>query len=159
MNNYEVRINIGKLLHYSSISKSKVDNETLLMLINSFSLYIKKTYISMIYESIYSRRYKGEWEPVDDLGYLDYLGTTPSDDIFELIYDAMEIRSIKQNIVVRITPSYRYPGSKHTLLAVLNAIDNGTSKFNARPILKSIVRYIQYNLSRLWRIYLRQKGV
>lgn len=159
MNNYDIKINVPSLLHYSVLSKSKVDNETLLMLINSFSWYVRKTYVSMIYESIYSSRYKGDWEPIYDQGYLDYIGTNPSADIFDLIYDALEIRSIKQNIVIRIDPDYMYPNSKLKLLTVLNAIDNGTTKFNARPLLKGVARKLRFKLHSLWRVYLRQRGV
>ena len=113
----------------------------------------------MIEESIYSNRYKGEWEPVHDEEYVKYINTTPSEDILYLIKDAMEIREVKDNIIIRINPKYRYPGSKLYLIEVLRAIDNGTSKFNARPILKGIVRQINFELPRLWKNYLKKKGV
>lgn len=159
MNSYEITINVTKLLHYSNPPKSKVDNKTLVMLINSFSKYIRNVYMSMIESKIYSARYKGEWEPVNDPGYLEYIGTTPSKHIIELMYDALEIKSIKRDIRIRFDPSYRYPNSKLTLISVLNAIDTGTSKFNARPLLKSLSRELNASLPRLWRAYLKQKGV
>lgn len=159
MNSYEIMINVTKLLHYSNPPKSKVDNKTLVMLINSFSEYIRKVYMSMIESKIYSARYKGEWEPVNDPGYLEYIGTTPSEHIIELMYDALEIKSIKRDIRIRFDPSYKYPNSKLTLISVLNAIDTGTSKFNARPLLKSLSRELNASIPRLWRAYLKQKGV
>lgn len=159
MKSYEINIDIAKLLHYSDSIKSYIDNKTLLMIIKSFSLYVRDLYLSMIEEEIYSRRYKGNWEPVEDEEYLKYIDTTPSSHILILIKDAIEIREIRNNIVIRIEPSYKYPGSSLSLLKVLSAIDNGTSKFNARPILKSIVRQINSELSTLWKSYLKKKGV
>lgn len=156
---YSIKLDVGKLLYYSEVLKPRISNETLLMLIRSFSVYVRDLYKVMIAESIYSNRYKGDWEPIKDEGYLEFLGTTPSEHILDLIYDALEIREIKNNIVIRFEPEYKYPGSKLTLVRVLKAIDNGTSKFNARPILKDAVSHLNRNISGLWRVYLRQKGV
>lgn len=159
MISYDIHIDIGKLLHYSEPLKPDIDNETLLMMIRSFSSYIRSLYLAMIEESIYSPRYKGEWEPTEDEGYIEYLGTTPTTHIIRLMIDALEVREIKNTIVIRFEPYYRYPGSDHTLVQVLRAIDTGTSKFNARPILRKIVRQIESKIPSLWRGYLKKKGV
>lgn len=160
MISYEIKINIPRLLHYSAVLKPHISNETLIMIIKSFSNYVRDLYLAMIEEAVYSRRYKGDWEPIDEEGYLEYLGTTPSDShILSLMVDAIEIREIKKNIIIRFDPKYYYPDSKLPLVKVLKAIDNGTTKFNARPILKSIVRELNTSLPSLWKSYLKKKGV
>lgn len=159
MISYEIKIDISRLLHYSEFLKSHISNETLLMLIKSFSEYVRDLYLLMIEEEIFSNRYKGRWEPIEDKEYLKYIGTIPTNHIMSIIEDAIEIRKIKQSIIVRIDPEYLYPGSKIRLLMVLRAIDNGTSKFNARPLFKSIVRQLNSSLPSLWKNYLRKKGV
>lgn len=159
MKGYELKIDIKRLLHYSGISKSQISNKTLLMTIKSFSSYIRDLYLLMIEEEIYSRRYKGKWEPVDDEEYIDYLGTTPSTHIILLIKDALEIREINNDIIIRVDPEYKYPDSRLPLIKVLRAIDNGTSKFNARPLIRHVIRRLNSEIPKLWRNYLKKKGV
>lgn len=160
MKDYEVIIKIDRLLHYSASLKPDISNETLLMIIRSFSSYVRDMYKAMILEFIYSKKYKGSWEPVEEEGYIEYLGVPPSDtDIVYLMYEALEIREIKNNIIIRFDPKYLYPGSRIPLIKVLKAIDNGTSKFNARPVLRPIVRQLNSSIPELWRLYLKQRGV
>lgn len=159
MNSLEIRINITKLKNYSATALRTVEEKTLLTMIESFSKYVMNLYGMMIEESINSNRYKGQWEPVDDEGYKEYLGTEPVGDIISLIQDAFEVRKIGYNFIIRINPKKKYPGSKIPLERVILAIDHGTSKFNSRPILRRITNQIRSHILDLWRGYLLMKGV
>lgn len=159
MTNLDIRINVKKLMDYSESLKPHLKEETLLMMIESFAYYILRLYVSMIEESIYSNRYKGKWEPVEDEGYREYLGTDPKGDILTLIFESLEVEKIGYNFVVSIEPHYKYPGTELPLVRVLRAIDSGTSKFNARPIFSRIISQINSHLLSLWRGYLKKKGV
>lgn len=158
MNALDIKINIKKLTDYSESLKSTVDDDTLLLMIKSFAKYIRVMYGCLIEEAIYSKRYKGKWEPTEEEGYLEYLGTTPKIHIIYLIEEALEVKKVGTNFMVRINPHYKYPGSRLTLLKVLRAIESGTSKFNARPILAKEARKINRNIKPLWRGYLKMKG-
>lgn len=159
MSNLDIKINIRRLMDYSGSLDVSEDKKTLLSMIESFSSYVSELYLSMIQESIYSRRYKGEWEPVDDPEYVEYLGTTPDTHILILISEALEIKKIGYNFIIRFNPRYRYPGTRHYLVNILRAIDRGTSKFNARPIFHKIVSQIRSHIPELWKGYLSMKGV
>ena len=159
VSNLEIRVNINKLIEYSESLQSSVDRKTMIKMIRSFSQYLSGLYVRMIIESINSNRYKGNWEPREDKGYQEYLGVKPEIDITTLISDSMEVKKIGYNFIIRVNPRYKYPGSKLTLVKVLRAIDNGTSRFHARPIFKRILKDIDSNILRLWKGYLLRKGV
>lgn len=158
MTSLDIKINIKKLSNYSA-SSDRVKRKKTLLVIESFSRYVANLYLSMIEEAINSRRYKGNWEPVDDPGYIEYLGVTPETNIIYLIRDALEVKKIGNNFYVRFDPHYKYPGTKLSLIKVLRAIENGTSKFNARPIFSKIVKEINSHILSLWKGYLAMKGV
>lgn len=157
MINLDIKIRAYRLL--GRALRTTEDEEKLLLIVEHFSHYVLSLYGSMVEESINSRRYKGKWEPIDDPGYLDYLGAVPKLPIIYLIKDALEVKRIGYNFIIRINPRYKYPGSKLTLVKVLRAIDSGTSDFNARPIFSKIVRKINSNILDLWKGYLKMKGV
>lgn len=159
MSNLDIKININDLLDYSASLGSTIEKKTLLKMIKSFSKYVLELYGRLIEEAIYSRRYKGRWEPVDEEGYQEYLGVTPVEDIITLMRDALESRKIGYYYVIRFKPTYRYPGTRLPLTRVLRAIDRGTSKFNARPIFSKIIREINSHMYDLFRGYLKMKGV
>lgn len=159
MANLDIRINIKELSKYGMTISNISDRKSLLPIIGSFSQYIRSLYIAMIKEAINSRRYKGKWEPVEEKGYLEYLGITPESDILDLIRESLESRKIGYNFIIRVNPDYRYPGTDIPLSRVLRAIESGTSKFNARPILSKISRKINSSMKELWKSYLAMKGV
>lgn len=159
MTSLDIKINIKKLSDYSASLDKDTKKKTLLLMIESFSNYILRLYGSMIEEAINSRRYKGKWEPVEEEGYLDYLGVTPKVNILYLIEEALEVKKIGSNFLIRINPYYRYPGTDIPLVRVLRTIENGTSKFNARPIMSKIVVQIRSNILDLWRGYLMMKNI
>jgi hypothetical protein len=159
MNSLEIRIRTRKLMDYSASLKRTIDDKTLLMMIKSFSEYVMNLYGMLIEESINSNRYKGLWEPIEEEGYKEYLGTEPTGDILFYIKDAFEVKKIGYDFIIRINPRKKYPGSKVPLYRVVLAIDNGTSKFNARPILKKIINQINHHMLDLWRGFLKMKGV
>lgn len=146
-------------MDYSASLKRTIDDKTLLMMIKSFSEYVMNLYGMLIEESINSNRYKGLWEPIEEEGYKEYLGTEPTGDILFYIKDAFEVKKIGYDFIIRINPRKKYPGSKVPLYRVVLAIDNGTSKFNARPILKKIINQINHHMLDLWRGFLKMKGV
>lgn len=158
MTNLEIKINIRKLRNDRKVQKYK-DEKSFTLLVEHFAKYIARLYVDLIEKAIESHQYKGKWEPVDDEEYIKYLGTEPKKNIIVLIKEAMEVKKVGYNFIVRINPYYRYPDSDLTLLQVLRAIDNGTSKFPARPIFNKIVRSLNNQLLRLWRGYLTKKGV
>lgn len=155
----EIKISIKKLSDYSASLDKSENKKTLLLMIESFSHYILKLYLSMIEESVSSRRYQGKWEPTEDEGYLEYLGATPSADILNLIEDSLEVKKIGNYFYIRVSPGYKYPGTMIPLARVLRSIEYGTSKFNSRPIFSKITRKINNNIQSLWRGYLTMKGV
>lgn len=159
MNNLDIKVPVKKLLDYSASLKSTIPEETLLLMIESFSHYVKRLYFNLICEAVNSRDYKGNWEPIDDEGYQEYLGMTPEGNILDSIEDALEVRKIGYNFIVRFNPNYLYPNSRIRLLKVLRAIDSGTSDFNARPIFRKIIANIRDNILVLWRVFLSMKGV
>ena len=159
MNSLEIKINIKKLTDYSASLKRTIDEKTLLLMIESFSKYVMNLYGVLIEEAIKSNRYKGVWEPIDEKGYREYLGTKPTGDILLYMREAFEVKKIGYNFIIRINPKERYPGSKLPLSRVVLAIDNGTSKFNSRPILRKIIYQINHHIIDLWRGFLKMKGV
>lgn len=159
MNSSEIKINIKKLTDYSASLKRNIDDKTLLLIIESFSKYVMTLYGAMIEEAVNSNRYKGVWEPIEEEGYRDYLGTEPTGDILLYMKESFEVRKIGYNFIIRINPNKRYPGSKLPLFRVILAIDNGTSKFNSRPILRKIINQINHHILDLWRGFLKMKGV
>lgn len=156
---FDIKININELKDYSAFLHKSVKKRTLLTMIESFSYYVRELYLDYIKKAIFSRRYKGNWEPVDEEGYLEYLGVTPQEHIFSLIKDALEVKKKGYNFVIRFNPHYDYPGTKIPLIKVLRAINYGTSKFNARPAFRGIANDIEDNIVDLWRGYLTMKGV
>lgn len=159
MTSLDIRISISKLLDYSDVLRKTDRRKTSLLIIEDFAHYIRELYIKMVAESIHSRRYKGKWEPVEDEGYLEYLGTTPSLDILYLIEEALLVEKTGYNFIVSFNKRYKYPGTDLSLVKVLRAIEYGTSEFNPRPILAKIVGEIRGNLLDLWRGYLTMKGI
>jgi len=159
MSNFDIRISIKKLSNYSASLDNTEDKKTLLLMIKSFSYYISNLYLRLIEESINSRRYNGDWEPVEDKEYKNYIGTVPTTDILYVIGDALEVVKIGHNFVVRVSPKYKYPGTNIPLIRVLRAIEYGTSKFNARPLLAKNSQHINRRILDLWRGYLMMKGV
>ena len=160
MTNVSIKISINELSHYSTSIGSLLEDKTLLSLvIKAFASHIKNLYGQMIEEEIHANRYKGKWEPVDDEGYREYLGVTPTGYILEYIRDALEVVKKGTNYIVQIDPHYKYPGTKIPLVRVVRAIDSGTSKFNAHPIMRKIILRINSHLLTLWKSYLMQKGV
>lgn len=159
MSNLDIKININKLLDYSESLGSTIEKKTLVLMIKSFSEYVLELYGRLIEESIYSNRYKGHWEPIEDEGYREYIGVTPVDNITLLIRESLESRKIGYHYVIRFKPNYRYPGTRLPISRVLRAIDSGTSKFHARPIFSKIIREINSHIYELWRGYLKMKGV
>lgn len=159
MTNLDIRINIRELTDYSATLEDKIDRKTLLLIMKSFSKYVAALYVKMIEEAINSRRYKGKWEPITEEGYIEYLGTSPKVDIFYLIEEAMVVDKIGSNFIVRIDPHYEYPDSDLRLIDVVRAIDNGTSKFNARPLFIRIVSKLRSHITDLWKGYLAMKGI
>lgn len=159
MASLDIKINIRELSDYGVMISDIQDKKSLLTMIESFSRYVRRLYISMIREAINSRRYRGRWEPIDEEGYVEYLGITPRGSILNTIQDSLESRKIGYNFIIRVNPNYKYPGTDIPMIRVLRAIESGTSKFNARPILSSIVRKINMNIKELWKGYLAMKGV
>lgn len=159
MTNFDIKINIRKISNYSGLSNNRRTRKTLLLMIESFSQYVLELYGRLIEEAIYSRRYKGNWEPVEEEGYREYLGIKPTRNILYSIRESLEVKKIGYHFIVRFNPSYRYPGTKIPFIRVLRAIENGTSDFNARPIISKIVVQLRSNLLDLWRGYLTMKGV
>lgn len=159
MTSLDIKISTRELSEIDNLPKRLSDKRLLRVTISDFSRYIRRLYLAMIEEAISSRRYRGQWEPIDDKGYIEYLGVTPSIPILELINDAIESQRVGYNFYIRIQPKYKYPGSNLYLVDVLRAIDNGTAKFNARPIFKKIVRELNQSMISLWRGYLAMKGV
>lgn len=159
MTSLDIKINIREFSNYSAALGRNSDKKTKLMIVESFSYYILRFYLRLIEEAIYSRRYQGQWEPIDEQGYIDYLGVVPTNDILSLIKDALEVEKIGYNFIVRINPHYKYPGTNIPLVRVLRAIETGTSEFPARPILAKITSKVRRRLFDLWRGYLTMKGV
>jgi len=146
-------------MDYSESLDDTIDKKTLVLMIKSFSEYVLELYGRLLVEAIYSNRYKGKWEPVDDDGYKEYIGVTPVEDMTLLMRDALEAKKIGYYCMVRFNPRYMYPGTRIPLSKVLRAIDSGTSKFNARPIFSKIIREINSNIYDLFKGYLLMKGV
>lgn len=159
MISFDIRININKIKNYSKTLRPTVDDETLSLMISSFSTYVKNLYGRMIEEAMNSRRYRGKWEPVDDPNYVEYIGTKPEVPIIDLLGEALEVKRVGYNYIIRIDPRYKYPGSKLTLLHVVRSIENGTSDFHARPILYKVSKDIQRRIFDLWRGFLLMKRV
>ena len=159
MTNLDIRVDTKKLTKYLRASKSSVDEETMMKLVEKFSSYLRSLYLQLIYEEIHNRRYRGHWEPVTEIGYLEYLDTTPTIDIYDLIEEALEVSKVGSNFLVRFRPSYRYPGSRRPLILVLRAIECGTTDFNARPLLYKCVKSIESHMYDLWKGYLAVRGV
>lgn len=159
MTNIDIKINTKYLMDYSASLKRTVGEDTLLLIIKSFATYIKNFYGCLIEESINSPRYKGKWEPIDEEGYLEYLGTVPEKRILYYIRDALEVTKQGSNYIIRIDPHYRYPKSRLPLVRVLRAIECGTRDFVARPILAKSARKIRSHILQLWKGYLSMKGV
>lgn len=159
MTNLDIRININTLLYYSKPWESTVGEKTLLVLTKSFAEYIRILYIRMIREAMDSPRYKGHWEPVEDEGYREYIGTEACSDILSLIIEALSVSKVGKNYIIQFDPTYRYPGSPMTLIRVLRGIECGTSDFHSRPILVTCNRRIRANLRELWIGYLTLRGV
>ena len=157
MTNLDIKINILKLSSY--VGKKGIGDKKLSLMVEYFSHYILNLYGRVIESEINSRRYRGKWEPVDDPGYLEYIGVTPERPMIDLIAEALEVVKIGYNYIVRINPRYMYPGTRIPLMTVLRAIESGTSKFNARPILAKSTREINKNIVKLWKGYLKMKGV
>lgn len=159
MNSLEIKININRLMDYSASLKRTIDEKTLLSMIKSFSIYVMNLYGLLIEEAINSNRYKGLWEPIEDEGYREYLGTDPTGDILLYMKESFEVKKIGYNFIISINHKKKYPGSKLLLYRVVLAIDNGTSKFNSRPILRKIISQINHHIIDLWRGFLKMKGV
>lgn len=155
----DIRIRINTLAEHSRGLRKQMGRKDFTDLVRSFSKYVRVLYLMMIEEAMNSNRYKGNWEPVDDEGYLEYIDTNPSIPILQLIQDALEVRKIGNNFYVRFEPHYRYPVSHRTLVQVLRSIDKGTSKFNARPIFNKILKTISSHIIELWRGYLTIKRI
>lgn len=159
MNSLDIKINIKKLTDYSASLRRTIDKKTLLLIIESFSKYVMNLYGVLIEESVNSNRYNGIWEPLDDEGYKEYLGIEPTGNILSYIKEGFECKKIGYNFIISINPKMKYPGSKFSLKRVVTAIEYGTSKFNARPILRRIVNNINRHILDLWRGFLKMKGV
>ena len=159
MSNLDIRIDIKKFSHMNKSLAKNLEDDVLELLVKSFADYILRLYFRMIEESINSRRYKGNWEPIEDKSYLEYLGTTPVSDILICIREALKIKKIGYNFVVTFDDRYNYPGSRIPLVQVLRAVDSGNKEINARPIFRNITYPIQGNLTKLWKGYLTMKGV
>lgn len=159
MSNFDIRINIRNLTNYTLKSGISTNKKTILLMIEDFSYYIRNLYLLSLEESINSKRYKGKWEPIEEKGYIEYLGVTPKVPIMSLIEDSMEVKKVGYNFIVEINPKYKYPGSKLPLVKVLRAIDRGTSDFNSRPIFNKIISEMRRRVMDLWRGYLLKKGV
>lgn len=158
MSSLEIKVNVRVLEDYSKKFFDKIEKKTLLKIIKAFSEYLLELYGSLIEEAVNSNRYKGQWEPVDDEGYKEYLGTEPTGDILYYIKDALEVKKIGYNFIIRIDPKKKYPGSNLSVERVVLALDNGTLKFSARPILKKIIRQIRSHIKELFRGFLKMKG-
>lgn len=158
MNSLSIKLKVREL---SEEFPSKIEKRTRIKLMDSFAEYIKNLYIRSLEDQMYSSRYKGNWEPVEDLGYLEFIGDTPEENILDIIISNIEVKKSLAYHQIRIDPHVRYPKkkSKLTLLRVLNAIEYGTSKFNARPIFRSVISSIDEDIAILWRSYLFRKGV
>lgn len=159
MTSLDIKISISKIKDYSVSSLSKKEEKTLLMLIESFSMYVMNLYGILIEEAVNSNRYRGQWEPMEEKGYKEYLGTEPTGDILLYLKKSLEVKKIGRNFIIRVNPKIKYPGSDLSIEKVILAIDNGTSKFNARPVCKRIVSQIRAHILDLWRGFLLMKGV
>ena len=94
MDSLEIKINIKKLTDYSASLKRTIDEKTLLLMIESFSKYVMNLYGVLIEEAINSNRYKGVWEPIEEKGYLEYLGTKQTGEILLYMREAFEVKKI-----------------------------------------------------------------
>lgn len=159
MDRLDIRVNIKSIMDYSESLKKDLSEETILSLIEQFSLFLVDIYLMFIQDSMCSRVYKGKWEPVDDENYLKYIGTTPQEHIYDSIKSSMSSKKIGNNYIVGIDQSKKYKGSKLSLVQVINAIEYGTSKFNARPIFRKILTTIRKDILDLWRGYLTLKNI
>lgn len=159
MNNFEIRINIKTLASYSSALRRDIGEEKFNRLVLSYAKYLRNIYLGMIEESIYNTKYEGQWEPSSDEAYQKYLGTTPVKNTVELLSSSIEIVKSGYTIAIRINPNLKYPGSNLSIVQVIKSLEYGTSKFNARPIFRTILRKMQGNILSLWRSYLTKKGI
>lgn len=160
MRGYEITIDIGYLLNYSKKLKTDANHETLLVLIKNYTNYIKALYMSMLGEEIYSDRYDGYWEPINDPDYIDFLGTQPyRNGIEELLVESIVVEEIKDRIIISHSRRFRYPKSHRYLNEVIQAIDSGTSKFNARTLIKPIVKSLTQTQSSLWKNFISKEGI
>lgn len=158
MTTLDIRIRVNTLSDYSEYLKRKSGEKTLLLIVKAFAEYIRILYISLIEEEMNSRKYRGKWEPVDDEGYLEYLGVTPVKDILPLIEEALIVKKVGHTFYVQFDTHYEYPESGIPLITVLKSIEYGTSKFNARPIFRKNVNLINKNMTTLWRGFLKKRG-
>lgn len=159
MNTLDISIKIYELSNYNKSLREELGDRELLKMIREFSKYILRLYIFLITEEINSNRYKGEWEPKDDEEYQKYLGVVPKGNLLEYLEESLECRKVGYKFVIRVNPKSKYPGSNIPLTKVLKAVEYGTSKFNARPILVRVKRTISDNMIDLWRGFLTMKGV
>lgn len=159
MTGLDIRINIKKLTDSSTFLDDRIKKRTLLLMIKSFADYVSELYLHLIEEAIHSRRYKGRWEPLEEEGYLEYLGVSPTVGILSLMKDAIEVKKIGYNYVIRFSPYYLYPDTRIPLVRVIKAIEKGTSEFNARPIVLKQNVLIRTHIRELWKGYLAMKGV
>lgn len=159
MTNFDIRINIKMLSNHSGYLNISKDKKLFYKLVGSFAHYVLRLYKLMIKEDMHSNRYKGVWEPIEERGYIEYLGVIPQKNIYDILCESLEVAKIGYNYIIRVNPYDKYPKTKIPLSRVIRAIEHGTSKFNSRPLLASISREINKNILELWRGYLSMRGV
>lgn len=159
MTNFDIRLNIPRLAANTIRLGSRLDDKELNIVVGAFAAYLRELYGLMVEEAINSNRYKGEWEPRDDEGYQEYIGTKPTTSMITLISRSLYVKKRNREYIVTFDERKRYPGSKLTIFRVLKAIEYGTSKFNARPMMVKITRKLNRNLLSLWKGFLTMKGV
>lgn len=152
----EIKISIAQLQRYEIDETNKKKH---LMIMESFAHYIRRLYLRLLRDEMDSNRYKGQWEPIHDLNYIEYLKVIPNRDIYSIIKDALKVEKVGNYFIVRIDGYYKYPGSSRYLEDVLSVIEYGNSKVDARPIMRKSIRFIDMNMDRLYKGYLSMRGV
>lgn len=160
MRDFSIRLSVIDLRNYSITLGTKLNDENLTIVLNKFSEYLIALYGTLIENAINSSRYKGDWEPIDDEEYRKYIGTNPRKSLILPLMKASLIYDKRGYFyVIRFDEDLKYPGSELSVLDVLRAIEYGTSKFHARPIIRKACNLIKSNVRRLWKGFLTMKGL
>lgn len=160
MADFEIKIQTSKLKHYSKSLVNSIDPKTLSVVIEGFSRYVQRVYIVEIRRAMRkSNRYRGQWEPVDDPGYVEFLGTSPTNQMYDYLPLIFETVKVGPNWIIRVSDSYVYPNTSLKILKVLRSIEHGTTKFRARPLINKVASEVEHSILALWRYYLYSQGV